>query len=73
MLMSIKLHLIHLNVCNLYFYMQVVAGSIAFKAGLKPGDGILQIGQLPTEGMTHEQAKMEIIRSGNDLDFIIQR
>lgn len=53
--------------------MQVTAGSIAHRAGLMPGDALLQIGPEPTEGMTHEQAKMEIIRAGNDLDFIVHR
>lgn len=47
--------------------------SLAHKCGLQPGDGILQIGSCPTRGMLHETAKMEIIRAGNDVDFIVQR
>lgn len=53
--------------------LQVNPQSLALKSGLQLGDGILQIGPTPTENMSHEQAKMEIIRSGNELDFIIQR
>ena len=47
--------------------------SMAAKAGLQPGDGILAIGMSETANMSHNQAKMEIIRAGNDVDFIIQR
>ena len=46
---------------------------MSFRAGLRPGDGLLQIGSVPTHGMSHAAAKMEIIRAGNDVDFIIQR
>ncbi|KAI0216846.1 hypothetical protein LSAT2_031204 [Lamellibrachia satsuma] len=46
---------------------------MAAKAGLQPGDGILAIGMSETANMSHNQAKMEIIRAGNDVDFIIQR
>lgn len=47
--------------------------SPADKSGLKAGDGILQINNAVTDGLSHEQAKMEIIRSCNDIDMIIQR
>ena len=53
--------------------MQVTSGSIAQKAGLLPGDGLLQIGQMATTGMSHEQAKMEILRAGNEVDFVVER
>ena len=46
---------------------------MAARAGLMPGDGILAIGLAETTHMTHNQGKMEIIRAGNDVDFIIQR
>ena len=52
---------------------QVTHNSMAARAGLQPGDGILAIGMAETGNMTHNQAKMEIIRAGNDVDFIIQR
>ena len=54
-------------------FIQVTPQSIAEKCGLAPGDGVIQIGSVLTDGLTHEEAKMEIIRSGNDLDFTIQR
>ena len=38
-----------------------------------PGDVIRQICNAPTRRMTHEQAKMEIIRAGNELDFFVHR
>jgi len=47
--------------------------SVAYKAGLLPGDVIREICNAPTRRMTHEQAKMEIIRAGNELDFFVQR
>jgi len=51
----------------------VIQDSVAFKAGLVPGDVIRQICNAPTRRMTHEQAKMEIIRAGNELDFFVHR
>jgi len=51
----------------------VTLDSVAFKAGLVPGDVIRQICDAPTRRMTHEQAKMEIIRAGNELDFFVHR
>ncbi len=47
--------------------------SISEKSGLRPGDGLLFIAGIPAEGMTHDQAKMEILRAGNELDFYVQR
>lgn len=55
------------------YVFKIVPGSIGFKHGLRPGDAILQIGSVPTSGMRHDQAKMEIIRAGNEVDFIVQR
>jgi type II secretory pathway component PulC len=43
------------------------------RSGMRPGDGILQINNVPATYLDHEQAKMEIIRSGNELDFVVQR
>ena len=51
----------------------MTADSVAFKAGLLAGDVIRQIGNTPTRRLTHEQAKMEIIRAGNELDFFVHR
>ncbi|KAI0236260.1 PDZ and LIM domain protein Zasp [Lamellibrachia satsuma] len=55
------------------YIQKVTQNSMAAKAGLQPGDGILAIGMSETANMSHNQAKMEIIRAGNDVDFIIQR
>jgi len=52
---------------------KVTPGSMAYKSGLVAGDAILQIGPVVTHGMRHDQAKMEIIRAGNEVDFIVQR
>lgn len=56
-----------------FLYLQVNSRSIAEKSGLKPGDGLLSIAGVPTDGMTHDQAKMEILRAGNELDFFVRR
>jgi len=52
---------------------KVTEKSIAKRSGLKEGDAILLIGKTRTDGMDHEQAKMEIIRNGNELEFKVQR
>lgn len=55
------------------YIQKVISEGLAYRAGLQPGDGVLQIGEFSTVGATHEQAKMAIIRSGNDLEFTVQR
>ncbi len=52
---------------------QVTPNSLAHRCGMRPGDAVLQIGTTPTQGMGHQEAKSEILRAGNDLDFIVQR
>lgn len=47
--------------------------SVAERAGLQAGDGILFINQTNTDQLSHEQAKMEIIRSGNEIYMTITR
>jgi C-terminal processing protease CtpA/Prc len=53
--------------------LQVQPKSVAARCGLRPGDGIIRINNTNTDGLTHEQAKMEIIRSCNDIDMLIAR
>ena len=53
--------------------MQVQPGSVAEQSGLQAGDGVLQINGAATETLEHEAAKMEIIRAGNEVQFLIQR
>ncbi|WAR14091.1 ZASP-like protein [Mya arenaria] len=54
------------------FVAHVSPGSIAGQARLKAGDGILRIGCVDTIGFTHEQARAEMIRSGNEIDLTVQ-
>jgi len=52
---------------------KVTEKSVAKRSGLKEGDAILYIGKTKADGFDHEQAKMEIIRNGNELEFVVQR
>ena len=45
----------------------------AAQAGLFAGDIILTICGTNMQGRTHEDAKREILRGGNDLEFLVQR
>lgn len=54
-------------------WLQVNAKSLSARQGLRVGDRLLAIGDAEAHRMSHEQAKMEIIRSGNELDLIVQR
>lgn len=54
--------------------VQVVQpNSIAEQCGLQSGDNILSINDVPTDQLTHEQAKQEIVRGGCGIDFLVQR
>ncbi|KAK6175415.1 hypothetical protein SNE40_013883 [Patella caerulea] len=55
------------------FMAQVSSKSIGGKAGLKEGDALLAIGRTPVQGWTHERAKAEMIRAGNEMDLTVQR
>ncbi|XP_074647465.1 PDZ and LIM domain protein 7-like [Tubulanus polymorphus] len=55
------------------YIQKITKNSIAHKAGLQPGDVLLRIARTQACGMSHEQAKMEIIRSGCDLDLLVQK
>jgi membrane-associated protease RseP (regulator of RpoE activity)/ribosomal protein L37AE/L43A len=48
-------------------------GSIAEQAGLKAGDAVLQINNRPSDELEHEQAKQEIVASGNNVRLVVQR
>lgn len=48
-------------------------GSIAEKAGLQAGDAVLQINNRPSDELEHEQAKQEIMASGNEVFLVAQR
>lgn len=47
--------------------------SVAERCGLRAGDGIISINNTNTDSLTHEQAKMEIIRSCNDIQLTVIR
>lgn len=55
------------------YAFQVQPNSVAECSGLQAGDGLLAINNFATDTMSHEDAKMEIIRSGNDISLLIQR
>jgi len=57
----------------IFVYVQVHPKSPSAKRGLKPGDMVLAICRTPAANLTHDQAKMEILRAGNELDFTVQR
>ena len=46
---------------------------MASRQGLREGDRLLYVNGAPAHQMNHEQAKMEIIRGGNELDILVQR
>ncbi|XP_060552487.1 protein P200-like [Ruditapes philippinarum] len=55
------------------FIQQVNPKSLSHRLGLRVGDRLLAIGSVQAHNMSHEMAKMEIIRAGNELDLIVQR
>ncbi|WAQ97657.1 ZASP-like protein [Mya arenaria] len=55
------------------FIQTVNPKSLSARHGLRVGDRLLAICNTEAHRMSHEQAKMEIIRAGNELDLIVQR
>ncbi|KAH3872431.1 PDZ and LIM domain protein 7-like [Dreissena polymorpha] len=55
------------------FIQTVSPKSLSARQGLRVGDRLLAIGPSEAHNMSHDQAKMEIIRAGNELDLIVQR
>jgi len=53
--------------------VQVNPGSLAENAGLRAGDAVLQINSRPSDELEHEQAKQEIVASGNTVTLVVQR
>ncbi|VDK31666.1 unnamed protein product [Taenia asiatica] len=51
----------------------VARGGVAERCGLRGGDFVIRINRTEMRGLTHEQAKMEIIRSSNDFVIMVQR
>lgn len=52
---------------------KVTPGSLAEASGLQTGDLIIRINNSDTRFMSHEEAKMEIVRSSNDFELILER
>ncbi|KAL5964190.1 PDZ and LIM domain protein 3 [Taenia solium] len=52
---------------------KVTPGSVAEACGVKSGDIIVSINSADTRFMKHEDAKMEIIRSSNAFEMIVER
>ena len=61
------------RIMTVHILLQVNPKSVSSRLGLKEGDRILYINGAPASQMNHEQAKMEIIRAGNELDILVQR
>ncbi|CAL1528978.1 unnamed protein product [Lymnaea stagnalis] len=47
-------------------------GSVSERCGLKPGDAILSINNTTSDAMTHDEAKAEIMRSGNEIYMLVE-
>ncbi|XP_025099752.1 PDZ and LIM domain protein 2-like [Pomacea canaliculata] len=57
-----------------YLYVaKVNPRSLAEKFHLRPGDGVMRIGQVPALYLNHDQAKAEILRAGNELELMLRR
>jgi len=59
--------------CLFGVYVQVNPGSLAERAGLRACDAVLQINSRPSDELEHEQAKQEVVASGNNVTFVVQR
>ena len=53
--------------------VKVNPGSVAECHGLKAGDAVLQINSRSSDELEHEQAKQEIVASGNSVTLVLQR
>jgi len=53
--------------------VQVNPGSLAETAGLRAGDAVLHINNRSSDELEHEQAKQEIVASGNSVMLVVQR
>ena len=53
--------------------VQVKPRSLAEKFGLRPGDAVVRISHVPATYFSHDHAKAEILRAGNDLHLVVRR
>lgn len=47
--------------------------SVAARCGLGAGDTVLRIGEVPANYLSHNSAKAEILRAGNELHILVKR
>jgi hypothetical protein len=64
---------VHEYTVYVFIFFQCAPNGRAGKAGMQAGDMVLSICGMATQGMTHMQIKQEILRCGNELDFVLQR
>lgn len=53
--------------------LQVQPNSVAERCGLQAGDAILKINDMPADTLAHDDAKAEIIRSGDEIHVYVAR
>ncbi|OWF47684.1 uncharacterized protein LOC110454045 [Mizuhopecten yessoensis] len=53
--------------------LTIVRKSVCDRCGLRPRDRVVAINNMNVDGATHEQTKMEIIRSGLELEVVVYR
>ncbi|KAM7540854.1 hypothetical protein Aperf_G00000031263 [Anoplocephala perfoliata] len=58
---------------KVYLTGNVTLHSIAARAGLEVGDVVVSICDTPVQDKNHSQIKAEILRAGNELDFVITK
>ncbi|BFZ17619.1 hypothetical protein BsWGS_20657 [Bradybaena similaris] len=51
----------------------VNSNSVAEKSGLRAGDAILAINNSTSDTMTHDEAKAEIVKSGNEISMLVEK
>lgn len=71
--LGLATHLYNIMMSSVRCLWQVVTGSLAENSGLSAGDVIQQINGRSTDDLSHEEAKQEIVASGNRVNLAIQR
>ncbi|KAK7111286.1 synaptopodin 2-like protein [Littorina saxatilis] len=62
-----------LDQASCLYIAKVNQRSLGQRFGLRPGDAVMRIGQVPATHLNHDAAKAEILRAGNELHFLIKR
>ena len=61
------------RIFTIRYPFQVGPKGRAAHAGLQAGDVIVEICKTPMTGKSHDDAKREMLRAGNDLDLLVER